>query len=445
MAKNKNIVGRAVGRLCGLLILLAAAGWLLAAGTILVDRDQKAQEALAGQAARFIEDKLYIRAASCYQKAIEDYQTEKNGGYEKALLDVYREGNMTEEYYELIEDRIGRGAAGQEEYQALAGAYLEEGAEKEAAAVLKQGLSLFDDRAMRELYESVRYRYKPSTALLEETKMPSEDWYVPAFNGERWGYVDKKGRTVLDFIYEEATRFSGNYAVVKTEGTYTLIDKNGYWNAVDKNGLDQVTAISGTRIVGVKDGKYGIFTNTFSPLNGEWYDGALLSDNGIAAVKRDGKWAFLDADLNPATEFVFTDVAENSRGQVFENGCAAVADESGWYLADEKGKPCFDARFSQAKGVEGGLLAVADENGKWGFADGKGELVLDFQYEEAYSFSDSLAAVRYGGKWGYMNRYGQFAIEPQFDAALPFLAGSALAKDGQGNVKILTLSYYDLF
>lgn len=71
--------------------------------------------------------------------------------------------------------------------------------------------------------------------------------------------------------------------------------------------------------------------------------------------------------------------------------------------------------------------------------------MVDYQYEDAYSFSNRLAAVKYAGKWGYVNKYGTMVIEAQFQQAWPFLAGSSLVTDDLGNYKVLKLKYYSLF
>ena len=111
-------------------------------------------------------------------------------------------------------------------------------------------------------------------------------------------------------------------------------------------------------------------------------------------------------------------------------------------VINEKGEPCFETRFAGMKGMEGGLAAAMDSSGLWGFTNEKGELVVACQYEDAFSFSDDLAAVKYAGKWGYINRYGTMVIEPQFAQAFPFLEGRALVTDELGNYRILELMYY---
>lgn len=445
MAKKNNLVGGAKAKISLILIAGMAAGWGISGYTVVLQNSVRKQNAMVEKAEEFIPDKLYIRAANQYKEALKAYSTKNNLTYERRLLDIYAEGGMTEEYADLVDDRIEAKTALVDEYLSRAETLIEEESIKRAIRYLQQGIEIYGDSQLVDLCESVKYQYNTNGTDYQEGKLPSENWIIPMWNGEKWGYTGKNGRTNIEFEYDDATRFSGDYAVVKIDGVYTLIDQNGYWNAVDKNGLDQVIDIAGDEIIGVKDGKYGIYSNMFERLNEEDYEDAHLNDNGMVVVKKDGKWAVLDGNMKNVTDFELTDVAVNSRGQVFSGKYAVVADGNGYFLIDQKGKACYEKRFPNAKGYEGGYYAVSDSDGNWGFADEAGENVIPCQYVDAYSFSNQTAAVQYAGKWGYINQYGNMVINAEYSEALPFLNGKAFAYDDQGNIEVLELKYFELF
>lgn len=445
MAKKNNLVGGAKAKISLILIAGMAAGWGISGYTVVLQNSVRKQNAMVEKAEEFIPDKLYIRAANQYKEALKAYSTKNNLTYERRLLDIYAEGGMTEEYADLVDDRIEAKTALVDEYLSRAETLIEEESIKRAICYLQQGIEIYGDSQLVDLCESVKYQYNTNGTDYQEGKLPSENWIIPMWNGEKWGYTGKNGRTNIEFEYDDATRFSGDYAVVKIDGVYTLIDQNGYWNAVDKNGLDQVIDIAGDKIIGVKDGKYGIYSNMFERLNEEDYEDAHLNDNGMVVVKKDGKWAVLDGNMKNVTDFELTDVAVNSRGQVFSGKYAVVADGNGYFLIDQKGKACYEKRFPDAKGYEGGYYAVSDSNGNWGFADEAGENIIPCQYVDAYSFSDQTAAVEYAGKWGYINRYGNMVIDAEYSKALPFFHGKTFAYDDQGNIEVLELKYFELF
>ena len=445
MAKKNNLVGGAKAKISLILIAGMAAGWGISGYTVVLQNSVRKQNAMVEKAEEFIPDKLYIRAANQYKEALKAYSTKNNLTYERRLLDIYAEGGMTEEYADLVDDRIEAKTALVDEYLSRAETLIEEESIKRAICYLQQGIEIYGDSQLVDLCESVKYQYNTNGTDYQEGKLPSENWIIPMWNGEKWGYTGKNGRTNIEFEYDDATRFSGDYAVVKIDGVYTLIDQNGYWNAVDKNGLDQVIDIAGDKIIGVKDGKYGIYSNMFERLNEEDYEDAHLNDNGMVVVKKDGKWAVLDGNMKNVTDFELTDVAVNSWGQVFSGKYAFVADGNGYFLIDQKGKACYEKRFPNAKGYEGGYYAVSDSEGNWGFADEAGENVIPCQYVDAYSFSNQTAAVQYAGKWGYINQYGNMVINAEYSEALPFLNGKAFAYDDQGNIEVLELKYFELF
>jgi hypothetical protein len=56
-------------------------------------------------------------------------------------------------------------------------------------------------------------------------------------------------------------------------------------------------------------------------------------------------------------------------------------------------------------------------NGKAGFMDRAGKMVIQPQFDDAQDFSEGLAAVRVGNRSGYIDKTGKLAITPQFDFA----------------------------
>jgi len=77
-------------------------------------------------------------------------------------------------------------------------------------------------------------------------------------------------------------------------------------------------------------------------------------------------------------------------------------------------------------------LMPAKKYGLWGFINKQSEWVIDATYEEAFYFSEGLAAVRYVGNWGYINRYGQWVIRPEYADAKPYSEGFAcVMKNGK--------------
>jgi hypothetical protein len=78
----------------------------------------------------------------------------------------------------------------------------------------------------------------------------------------------------------------------------------------------------------------------------------------------------------------------------------------------------------QSAGEEGDLLFIR-ENGKFGYIDRSGKLVIPCIYENTYGFTEGLAAVKVKGKIGYIDVTGKMVIPPTFDDAYAFFEGLA--------------------
>ena len=105
-----------------------------------------------------------------------------------------------------------------------------------------------------------------------------------------------------------------------------------------------------------------------------------------------------------------------------------------WGYKNQKGavviQPTFDEAFQFAEG-----LACVEMGEKLGFIDGEGKVVIDFQYDCANSFSDGLACVTKDDKTGYIDQSGKYVFEPIYEKATPFKDGKAMIKqDGKWGV-----------
>ncbi len=444
MAKKANVVSKAKGTINLITVVVVAVGWLAVVASITDDSMVQEQAALIETAEQLLEDKLYVRTIAIYEEALNTYQTENNLELERRLLEIMHEAGKMTEYYEFIEQRISSGTALEDEYIALTQFYIEDENYENAISCVQAGLERFESEEMRTMYESIRYINSIRDMNYMTVKNTFGDWPLPAYNGEYWGYITNRGRTSLDFIYEDATRFYSGYAVVKMDGQYILIDSNGDKNAVDKLGLDKVVELGRNSIVAIKDGMYGIYSRTFQPMIDEVFECVYLNDNGLYVVQKEGKWAILSSSFEPITDYIYEDVAVNSQGQVFSGNYAIVKDSLGYVFINSEGTPLFEERFVDAKGFEGGLFAVANEVGKWGFADSDSGIVIDYQYDDVYSFSCRLAAVKVDDEWGYINSYNDMIIEPTYEEVHPFVAGQALVKKTLNAYELITLKYYEI-
>jgi len=68
---------------------------------------------------------------------------------------------------------------------------------------------------------------------------------------------------------------------------------------------------------------------------------------------------------------------------------------------------------------------IVRQDGKYGFIDDQGKVVIDLVYDHAQDFSDGLARVWTQGKSRFIDTDGKAVFESEFDDADPFHEGRA--------------------
>lgn len=106
----------------------------------------------------------------------------------------------------------------------------------------------------------------------------------------------------------------------------------------------------------------------------------------------------------------------------FSGGLAVACTEEGCAVINTKGQfvsPVRDPHTSLlANRYAEGIGAVA-KDGRWGYADFSGNIVIPLRFDFAGDFDKGLARVSQGGKYFFINRKGE-RISPEFDGAFDF-------------------------
>lgn len=90
-----------------------------------------------------------------------------------------------------------------------------------------------------------------------------------------------------------------------------------------------------------------------------------------------------------------------------------------WLMTSLEGEKIGQDTFEEVKPFySDNSYAAVKKDGKWGFVDKEGKVIISPQYEEARSFSYGYAAVKKDGKWGFIDTSGKICIEPQFQDAM---------------------------
>ncbi|WP_168123651.1 WG repeat-containing protein [Paenibacillus sp. HB172176] len=104
----------------------------------------------------------------------------------------------------------------------------------------------------------------------------------------------------------------------------------------------------------------------------------------------------------------------------FYEGLSGVSVNGKWGFIDRQGQMVIQPQYDDiAIRIRDGMIQVM-KNDKWGYIDKTGKEVIALQYDEINIFGEGLAHVLKNGKYGYLNKTGEFLIQPQYAAAFPF-------------------------
>lgn len=241
----------------------------------------------------------------------------------------------------------------------------------------------------------------------------------------KYGYIDKKGKYAITPRYADATRFSDGVAwVVSTDGPLCLIDKDGEVVSVRR---DLVCAYSFSEGVSIAEGyedKYYIVDKSGNTVHtvpeGLWVREDFK--DGLAQVSARGKKGFISQKGELVIPCQFRNCSP------FNGGEAAVeAENNRWGTIDKKGNYIITPQFDLIFYPDDELYTIK-VGSQFGWCDRVGKIVINPQFEEIFPFLGAdLAPVRVGDKYGYIDKEGKLQINPQFDMAMPFLIDSKLA------------------
>ena len=107
---------------------------------------------------------------------------------------------------------------------------------------------------------------------------------------------------------------------------------------------------------------------------------------------------------------------EYSNGQFLEPW---LGTDGKWGFADEAGKLVIPCKYDLVHGFVEGLAAVW-LNGKGGFIDKTDNVVIPLKYGEISEFSEGLAKVTFNGKYGFIDKTDKVVIPFEYDLAHGF-------------------------
>ena len=258
----------------------------------------------------------------------------------------------------------------------------------------------------------------------------------------KYGIVSNSNQVVLEPNYDEIKDvYTSNYYVVQQGEAEKLIRKDG--TDVLTTGFDEITGILKNEENGVifkQNEKYGIMNMSGEVTLNPTYDDLKEAKTGIFIAKQGGKYGIIDlagaeklgftyqslnyyekADLYVGEDENFNNSIINGNFEVKQTGILIDVDEEEGYfeLRQDDANKYYDFSFNEKKESDifkTRTLFVSKKDGKYGFVDKDGNVVVDYIYDDATSQNNfGYAAVKKDGKWGSIDDKGTVIQEPAYN------------------------------
>ncbi len=291
--------------------------------------------------------------------------------------------------------------------------------------------------------------------------------YIVVNDQEKSGVIGFDKEKILEEKYDEIKPISGeNIYAVKENDKYIVINKDG--EKIIENSFEDITEIDRNCIIAVQDGKYGaVDLNGQTKIDFE-YDELKYTNNDNLIAKQNDKYGIISLEKEEklpidskkityvsSGDFVIAEYEENEQtiskiyNSNYEEKIQAEKLEintlkgyiRSYYNNDYK---YYNFKFEEKNASElftSNNLFVSKKDGKYGFVDNNGKVVVDYIYDDATEQNSSgYAGIKKDGLWGAIDLEGNIAVEPKYDLSsndkIDFIGKWHLCEDTNANYYI---------
>ena len=261
--------------------------------------------------------------------------------------------------------------------------------------------------------------YTDITSLGKDNK----DGFIIKSDAGKFGVVNYSGELVLD---------AGKQVLVKSDETEVLT-----------TGFDEISEVLKNQENGIifkENNKYGVMKTTGEVVIEAKYDELKEAKSGILIAKENSKYGIIDLEETAQVEFKYSSISYNEVANIYiaedENFNNDIIDDeysirlSGILVDIDNEKDYIELRQDdeykyynfklEEKNISdifsSNTLFLSKKDGKYGFVDKSGNVIVDYIYDDATEQNKyGYAAVKKDGKWGSVDNKGNLVQEPTYN------------------------------
>ena len=357
-------------------------------------------------------------------QALENYDANNNIWYEDNVLKIKKDGK-----YGLI-DLKGNEILNTEyeDIQVIKGI-------KNSILIKKDGKVGLVDNSGKQIIEC-------NYSQIKNLGTDYKEGYITITEDGKYGLISYTKNQILKNEYQEILQIYGSdLFVIKEDGKQKVVNTDG--TVVLEDGFDTIAQILQNNVKGVifiKDNKYGMMNTDGEIIIQAEYDSLKETKNNIFIAKKGDKYGIIDnektvkipfdyknityskeADIYIAEEQEYNSSIINNNFEIKLKGILSELNTDKGYLKiriDDEYK-YYNFKFEEKSNIDilsTNTLFLSKKDGKYGFVDKNGTVVVDYIYDDATEQNEyGYAAIKKDGMWGSIDIDGNIVIEPKYN------------------------------
>lgn len=281
-------------------------------------------------------------------------------------------------------------------------------------------------------------QYKDITLLGDDNK----SGFIVKDETEKYGIVNYSNEKIIDIKYDAIEKiYANDLYIVTIDGKQKVINKNN--EDVLTAGFDTIKQILSTKenaVIYTSSNKYGIMNLSGDVILKPEYDYLKEAKTGIFIAQKNNKYGIIDIEGKEKVNFNYTSISYNDKADIYvaegENFKADILnnnlevkvsgilidlnDTKGYLkIKTDEGYKYYNFKFEEKQEMEiypNRTLFLSKNEGKYGYVDKSGAVIVDYIYDDAMDQNDyGYAAVKKDGKWGSIDNKGNIVQEPIYN------------------------------
>jgi len=220
---------------------------------------------------------------------------------------------------------------------------------------------------------------------------------------EKWKVINANEETLFDSEFDDIIEINGENITVINDKKYGVVDLSK--NEKIPAEYEFLKYCFGDYYIAQKDNKYGLID---------------LQNEIKIDIKYEGMQYRQEADFIEAENENYESVIYNRELQEKLTGIITEVNSEDGYIRIRQGDEYnyYNFKFEEKSNTEilkGKTLYLSKKDGKYGYIDKNGNVVVDYQYDDAKEQNSyNYAAIKKDGIWGSIDRKGKIVVEPKY-------------------------------